>query len=75
VAHASTIIEIRSLAGFGIVFYGLVVMAGCIAYAVLLHNWLRDNAYQGERARLHGIASVALALGLFVAFAYVAHPA
>lgn len=71
---ASVIIEVRQLGGFGIVFYTLVVMAGCIAYAVLLYNWLRDNAYQGERRRLHGAAACLVAIGLFAAFAYVARP-
>lgn len=72
---ASTVIEIKSLAGFGVVFYGLIVIAGCIGYAVLLYNWLRDNAYQGERQRLHAGAASLVAIGLFVAFAYIAHPA
>jgi hypothetical protein len=72
---ASTTIEISSLGGFGIVFYTLIVMGGCIGYAVLLYNWLRSNAYQGERGRLHGIVGFLTALGLFVAFAVIAHPA
>jgi hypothetical protein len=72
--EAATNIEVRSVGGFGIVFYTLIVMAGCIGYAVLYYNWLRDNAYEGRRGRLHGVLATTLAIGLFVAFAYVAHP-
>ncbi len=68
------VIEVEPLSGFGVVFYTLIVIAGCVAYAVLLHNWLRSNAYQGQRKGLHDAVSILLALGLFVAFAVVAHP-
>lgn len=70
---AETTIEVRSLAGFGIVFYGLIVIAGCIGLAAWYHGWARGNSYKPKW--FQDGSAVVLGLALFVAFAWIAHPA